>query len=229
MKIGILGTGPVGQAHAARLVGMGHDVMVGTRSPHKTIANKEKDAMGRGSFGTWYESNRKVKVGTFADCAMHGELLINATLGQHSIEALRSAGSEIDRKIVIDISNPLDFSKGMPPTLTVCNTDSLGEQIQKAFPKAKIVKSLNTLSAPLQVDPHLMAGGDHHIFVCGNDPEAKQEVISFLKREYGWENILDLGDIKSSRGVEMILPLWINLWGALKTPMFNFKLAMNEK
>lgn len=228
MKIGILGTGTVGQAHAAKLLYMGHDVMVGTRSPHKTVANKEKDAMGRDSFGTWYESHRKVKVGTFEDCARHGEILINATLGQHSIDALKSAGSEINGKIIMDISNPLDFSKGMPPTLTVCNTDSLGEQIQREFPKAKIVKTLNTLSAPVQVDPNSVASGRHNIFVCGNDPEAKEEVVSFLKREYGWEQIIDLGDIKSSRGVEMVLPLWINLWGALKTPMFNFYLARNE-
>jgi len=100
MKIGILGTGTVGQAHAAKLMVMGHDVMIGTRSPPKTLANKEKDAMGRDSFGIWYEKNRKVKVGTFADCARHGEILINATLGQHSIDALRSAGSEIDGKII---------------------------------------------------------------------------------------------------------------------------------
>ncbi|MEK6954331.1 MAG: NAD(P)-binding domain-containing protein [Candidatus Micrarchaeota archaeon] len=228
MKIGILGTGTVGQAHAAKLLSMGHDVMIGTRNTHKTIANKEKDAMGRDSFGTWYENNRKVKVGTFADCARHGEILINATLGLHSIDALRAAGSEIDGKIIIDISNPLDFSKGMPPSLTVCNTDSLGEQIQKAFPKAKIVKSLNTLSAPVQVDPRMLADGNHHIFVGGNDQNAKEEVISFLKNEYGWENIVDLGDIKSSRGAEMILPLWINLWGVLKTPMFNFKIEMGK-
>lgn len=225
MRIGILGTGVVGQTHAAKLEQLGHDVMIGTRDPGKTMARPEKDASGS-TFKDWHAQHRKVRLGTFAEAAAHGEVVINATRGEASLEALEEAGKgNLGGKILIDISNPLDFSKGMPPSLLICNTDSLGERIQKALPEAKVVKTLNTVNASLQVDPGALAEADHHIFVCGNDAEAREAVSGFLRSWYGWKNIIDLGDITAARGTEMLLPVWLRLWGALQTPMFNFKIV----
>ena len=223
MKIGIVGSGVVGQTLGAKLVERGEDVMLGTRSPKKL---DDKRGMG-GSLGEWLtKTGNKARVGTFAEAAKHGEVVINATAGGASIEALKLAGStNLDGKILIDVANPLDFSKGMPPTLSVCNTDSLGEQIQRAFPKVNVVKSLNTMTAFLMVDASQVAGGDHHVFVSGNDAASKARVKELLQRWFGWRDVIDLGDITTARGVEMILPLWVRLWGALGTPMFNFKIA----
>jgi predicted dinucleotide-binding enzyme len=123
----------------------------------------------------------------------------------------------------MDISNPLDFSRGMPPTLFVCNDDSLGEQIQREFPQTMVVKTLNTLTASLMVNPGLLADGDHTVFVSGNDQAAKSQVSKWLAEWFGWKHILDLGDITTARGVEMYLPLWLRLWGALGTGMLNIK------
>ncbi|HSB47027.1 MAG TPA: NAD(P)-binding domain-containing protein [Candidatus Bilamarchaeum sp.] len=226
MKIGIIGTGTVGQAHAARLAEKGHDVIIGTRDVKKTLANRQKDAFGSPPFSEWHKKHPKVKLGTFAEAAAHGEVVINATKGEHSHDALTLAGEKnLGGKILMDISNPLDFSKGMPPSLLVCNTDSLGEQIQRAFPDVRVVKTLNTTSAHIQVDPGQLAGGDHHVFVCGNDKNAKAKVIQYLMDWYGWKNVIDLGDISSARGTEMLLPVWLRLWGALQTPTFNFKIV----
>ena len=152
--------------------------------------------------------------------------MINATSGTVSLEALRLAGEQNLRgKILIDVSNPLDFSKGMPPTLTVCNTDSMGEQIQRAFPDAKVVKTLNTTNVNVMVDPAQVAGGDHDLFVSGNDAAAKARVTELLRQWFGWRTVIDLGDITTARGVEMLLPVWLRLMGALGTPLFNFKIA----
>jgi predicted dinucleotide-binding enzyme len=116
----------------------------------------------------------------------------------------------------------------MPPTLTLCNTDSLGERIQQALPDVMVVKTLNTMNADLQVDATLLANGDHHAFICGNDEDAKTTVTQLLKDAYGWKHVIDLGDITNARGTEMLLPLWVRLWGALKTPMFNFKIVTEK-
>jgi len=223
MKIGIIGSGVVGQTIGAKLVERGEDVVLGTRSPQKL---EDKRGMG-GSLGEWVKkTNNKGRVATFQEAARHGEIVINATAGTGSVEALKAAGEQnLNGKIVIDISNPLDFSKGMPPSLTVCNTDSLGEQVQRAFPKANIVKTLNTMTTVIMVDPSQVAGGDHHVFVSGNDAAAKARVTELLKRWFGWRDVIDLGDITTARGTEMILPIWVRLWGALGTPMFNFKVA----
>ena len=126
---------------------------------------------------------------------------------------------------MLDISNPLDFSRGMPPSLSVCNTDSLGEQLQRAFPRLRVVKTLNTTNAMVMVNPGAVAGGDHSMFVCGNDADAKAKVKGWLGEWFGWRDVIDLGDITTSRGTEMLLPIWVRLWGALGTPMFNFKIA----
>ena len=212
MKYGVLGTGMVGQVIANRLAGLGYEVMVGTREPARS-ADKLKSL------------HAAVQVGAFAQAAAFGEMLFNATGGQVSIDALRLAGeSNLAGKALVDISNPLDFSRGMPPSLTVTNTDSLGEQIQRAFPQAKVVKALNTVTASLMVDPKLVASGDHHLFICGNDSGAKEQVIQLLQ-SFGWSHIVDLGDITNARATEAILPIWVRLYGKLGTPMFNFKLV----
>lgn len=223
MKIGILGSGMVGQTLGARLAEQGDDVVLGTRSPGQLA---EKRGMG-GSLAEWLERVAgRARLATFAEAAAHGEVIINATSGTASLEALRLAGPDnLEGKILIDVSNPLDFSHGMPPSLTVCNTDSLGEQIQRAFPLARVVKTLNTTNAMVMVDPSLVAGGDHDIFVSGDDPEARAQVAELLRQRFGWRSIIDLGDITTARGTEMLLPIWVRLWGALGTPMFNFRIA----
>lgn len=225
MKIGVFGTGMVGRAISGRLAELGHDVMVGTRDTAALMARTTPDAMGNPPFPVWHQQNPKVKVGTFAEAAAHGEILFNATNGGGSLDALRRAGeANLNGKTLIDISNPLDFSKGMPPSLFVSNTDSLGEQIQRAFPRVNVVKALNTMTASLMVDPKQLAGGDHTVFLSGNDAGAKAQVSELLKN-FGWRDIIDLGDITTARGTEMYLPIWLRLWGALGTGMFNVKVV----
>lgn len=210
MKYGIFGTGMVGLAIANRLAELGHEVMIGTREPSKS-GDKLKSR------------HEAVKVGTVAESAAFGEVLFNATNGAGSLEALKLAGeSNLNGKVLVDISNPLDFSKGMPPSLLVSNTDSLGELIQRTFPNVKVVKTLNTVTAAIMVNPRSVADGEHHVLVSGNDAGAKDTVIGILK-EFGWIHILDLGDITTARGTEMYLPLWLRMWGALGTGMFNVK------
>jgi hypothetical protein len=223
MRVGVLGTGMVGRAIGARLVELGHDVKISTRNVAHTLARAEPDRMGNPPFKTWQQQNPKVTLGTFTEAAAHGEIIVNATNGAASLEVLRQAGEpNLAGKALIDISNPLDSSKGMPPTLFVFNTDSMGEQIQRAFPRAKVVKTLNTVNAYLMVGPGQLAGADHTIFLSGNDAAAKTKVADLLK-SFGWKDILDLGDITTARGVEMYLPLWLRMWGALQKPMFNVK------
>jgi 8-hydroxy-5-deazaflavin:NADPH oxidoreductase len=223
MKIGIIGSGVVGQTLGAKLVERGEDVVLGTRSPGSL---NDKRGFGQ-SLDDWLKATgSRARLGTFADAATHGEIVINATSGTVSLEALRLAGEQNLRgKILIDISNPLDFSKGRPPTLTVCNTDSVGEQIQRAFPDAKVVKTLNTTNVNIMVDPGQVAGGNHDLFVSGNDAAAKARVTELLRQWFGWRTVIDLGDITTARGTEMLLPIWLRLWGALGSPMFNFKIA----
>jgi predicted dinucleotide-binding enzyme len=223
MKIGIIGSGVVGQTLGAKLVERGEDVVLGTRSPGSV---NDKRGFGQSLDGWLKATGGKARVGTFADAAAHGEIVINATSGTVSLEALSLAGEQNLRgKILIDVSNPLDFSKGMPPTMTVCNTDSTGEQIQRAFPEAKVVKTLNTTNVNVMVDPAAVAGGDHDLFVSGNDAVAKARVTELLRQWFGWRTVIDLGDITTARGAEMILPIWLRLWGALGSPAFNFKIA----
>jgi 8-hydroxy-5-deazaflavin:NADPH oxidoreductase len=166
-----------------------------------------------------------VEFGTFGEAAAYGEMVVNATSGVVSLEVLKMASEEnLNGKILIDISNPLDFSQGMPPTLSVSNTDSLGEQIQRRFPEAKVVKTLHTMNAYLMVDPTQLAGADHTVFVSGDSAEAKEKVTDLLRR-MGWTDIIDLGDITTARGTEMLLPIWLRLFGALQKPVFNFKIV----
>jgi predicted dinucleotide-binding enzyme len=226
MNIGIFGTGMVAQVIAEKLVSLGHHVMLGSRDASRSLAREDKDAYGRPPLKEWIAANPAVAVGSFAEAAVHGSMLVNATSGGGSMEALRLAGeANLDGKVLLDIANPLDFSKGFPPSLSICNTDSLGEQLQRAFPKLRLVKGLNTLNCLLMVAPRLLPG-EHHIFLCGNDAGAKNEVRRLLA-SFGWADpeMIDLGDITNARGTEQLLPIWVRLYGALQTPMFNFRIV----
>jgi 8-hydroxy-5-deazaflavin:NADPH oxidoreductase len=166
-----------------------------------------------------------VQLSTFGEATARGEMVVNATAGAVSLEALELAGEDnLNDKVLVDISNPLDFSQGMPPKLSVSNTDSLGEQIQRRFPEAKVVKTLHTMNAYLMVDPSQLTDADHTVFVSGNDAEAKTMVTELL-RGFGWTDIIDLGDITTARGTEMLLPMWLRLFGMLQKPVFNFKIV----
>ena len=213
MNIGVLGTGIVGRTIGAKLVQLGHSVKLGARS-----ANNENAA-------DWVrQQGASASAGTFADAAAFGELIFNCTAGTGCLAALEAAGAEhLAGKVLVDVSNPLDFSKGFPPTLSVCNTDSLGEQVQRAFPAVRVVKSLNTVTAAVMVNPGLVPG-ETDIFVSGDDAAAKAQVSDILRDWFGWKSVVDLGGIQTARNAEMYLPLWVNLMGALKTPMFNVKL-----
>ncbi len=224
MNIGIIGSGIVGQNLGAALARAGNDVVLGTRTPN---ALDVKRGHGDQSLREWLQqTDGRGRVGTFADAAIHGEVVVNATSGTGSLEALRLAGAaNLSGKILIDVANPLDFSRGMPPTLTVCNDDSLGEQIQRTLPDVKVVKTLNTTNTFVMTDPRRVGGGEHTMFVCGDDAEAKRRVARWLDEWFGWKDVIDLGDIGNARGTEMLLPLWIRLMTALGTPMFNFKVV----
>jgi hypothetical protein len=232
MKIAVFGTGSVGRALAVRLTGLGHKVIMGTRDVTVTSNRQEKDMYGGPSFSEWYASNSEVILGTFADAAVYGEIIFNATNGNNAVTVLNNAGNGINGKVLIDITNPLDFTQGMPPVLipSLMNTNSLGEELQRTFPLVKVVKALNTMWNGLMVNPNMLANGDHHVFICGNDTGAKEQVREIL-REFGWknENILDLGDITASRGIEMILPLWIRIMMTFGNGAFNFKIVSNPQ
>ncbi len=212
MKIAVLGTGDVGANIAAKLVTLGHEVKMGSRTPEKANA--------------WVKTQSKsASGGTFADAAAFGEVIFNCTLGSASVEALKEAGAEnLGGKVLIDVSNPLDFSKGMPPSLTVSNTDSLGEQIQRAFPSVKVVKALNMVGHDLHVNPGLLKG-EHDLFICGDDDAAKAKTTEILTRWFGWKSVIDLGGISASRGMEMYLPLWVTIAMRNNFTPFNIKVV----
>lgn len=229
MKIAVLGTGTVGRTFAEKLISLNHEVMVGTRNVADKIASTEQDFYGNPPFGEWLQQNEKVKLGTFAEAAAFGEIVLNTTQGAGSINALHLAEAKnLNGKVLMDMANPLDFSQGMPPSLLpeLSNTNSLAEEIQKTFPEVKVVKALNTMWCGLMVNPNMLAGGDHTSFVSGNDAEAKAKVKS-LMREFGWQdaNILDLGDITTARGTEAMLPVWLRIYGATQNGAFNFKVV----
>lgn len=217
MKIALFGTGVVGDTIGSRLIELGYTVMMGSRTStnEKALAFVAKHKSG-------------ASAGTYAEAAAFGEIIFNCTKGEASIDALRAAGFALDGKIIVDVANPLDFSKGMPPSLipSLSNTNSLGEEIQKTFPKAHVVKTLNTMWCGLMVNPNLIGGGDHINYISGNDTGAKSKVKDLLKA-FGWQekNILDLGDITNARGTEAVLPIWLRVWAATQNGAFNFKLV----
>jgi hypothetical protein len=228
-RIAIMGTGGVGQAYASKFITLGHEVMIGTRNVSQKLAETAKDGYGNPPFSEWHSKNTAVKLGTFEDAAIFGEIILNATLGVNSVNALKMAGiKNLNGKILIDVANPLDFRNGMPPSLLpeLSNTNSLGEEIQKTFPDVKVVKTLNTMWNGLMVNPAMLNGGDHNVFICGNSSEAKEDVKEILQ-SFGWaaHNILDLGDISAARGTEMYLPLWLRILSATGTGAFNIKIV----
>ena len=230
MKFGILGTGVVGQTIAEKLSQLGHQVMMGTRDKQTTLAKTGKNNFGRPALSEWLKNNVKIQLGTFSEVGAFGEVLVNATNGFGTMPALEAVGKiNLAGKVMIDISNPLDFSKGMPPTLFISNTDSLAEQIQRTYPDTKVVKALNTMNACIMTNPKLLPEPTS-VFLNGNDSDAKNEVKKLLM-SFGWndQDIIDMGDISTARGTEQILPIWIRLWGKLQTPMFNFKIVVGDK
>jgi 8-hydroxy-5-deazaflavin:NADPH oxidoreductase len=230
VNIGILGTGMVGQTLAGKLTELGHNIVVGTRNVAVTLASVTPTGYGAlPPYHVWQKDHPKVKLATFAEAAAHGEIVMNCTSGMNSLEALKLAGEiNLDGKILIDASNPLDFSQGIPPMLSVSNTDSLAEQIQRMFPRVRVVKTLNTVNAFVMVNPSVIPG-DHNLFLSGNDDEAKLDVITMLT-SFGWKanNIIDLGDITTARGTEQYLALWVRLYGKLQNPMLNIHIAVGD-
>jgi predicted dinucleotide-binding enzyme len=219
MKIAILGTGGVGQAFATRLVELGHEVCLGTREVPIT----------RTKLTDFLKTNPKVDLKTFNEAAAFGELVINVSKGSNAMDVIKLAGvSNLKGKILIDITNPLDFSKGSPPSLIpeLSNTNSLGEEIQKILPESKVVKTLNTMWNGLMLDPTMINNGDHVNYICGNDDEAKEKVKDLLN-SFGWKNesLLDLGDISAARATEATLPIWLRVYGAKKSGVFNFSIV----
>ncbi len=222
MQIGILGTGMVGRALAEGFVRTGHRVSIGTRDVDETM---ERQPGGEAvTFPDWLAANPTVTLAGFAPVAGAAEVVVNATNGAATLAALTSAGAaNLAGKVVLDVSNPLDFSRGFPPTLTVKDTDSLGEQVQRAFPEARVVKSLNTMTAALMANPGALPEPTT-VFLSGDDPGAKS-VVAGLLEEFGWADILDLGGISTARGPEMWLPLWLRVMGAVGGPAFNVRIV----
>lgn len=230
MKIAILGTGMVGQALGEGLLNCGETVVFGTRDVKNTLARTENDSYGNPPFSKWLSDHSKATIGTFNDAAAASELVFNATSGSVSISALNLAGVPfLKNKIMIDVANPLDFSKGFPPSLFVSNTNSLAEQIQNEFPETYVVKTLNTVNASIMTHPDQLSES-HNLFLSGNDQSSKDQVVSLLSSWFGWktEQFIDLGDITSARSTEMLLPLWITLFGKIGHPNFNFFINIGQ-
>lgn len=215
MKIAVLGTGSVGETIASKLVTLGHDVHMGSR----TADNPKALA--------WVaQAGGRAAQGSFAAVVQGAELVFLCTLGTAALDVLRAAGEEaLAGKVVVDLTNPLDFSRGFPPALFVAgNQDSLGEQLQRAFPRARLVKALNTIAAPVMVDPARLPG-EHVTFIAGDDADAKARVRGLLTEGFGWRRVIDLGDISGARATEGYMALWLRLWGVVQTPMFNLQIV----
>src|SRR5262245_29466921 len=220
MKIAVLGTGMVGNALGTKLVQNGHEVTMGSRSAKNETAQKCASSLGE-----------LAHTATFRGAAEFGEVVISCTGGMHSMEALQSIGADpLQNKILIDVSNPLQQSKDGSMILGFCNTESLGERIQRAFPKTRVVKALNTVNCDVMIEPSRVPG-DHNLFICGNDPSAKQQVTHYLNHWFGWkpQNVIDHGDITAARGTEMIMPLWMRLFqGVIGHPHFNYHIVRGQ-
>ena len=214
MDVGILGTGIVGQTIGTRLVDLGHSVKIGSR----TAANEKARAWAK-------RAGKSASFGTFADAAKFGEVIFNCVSGMGTLSALDyPSAADINGKVLIDVANPLDYTRGAPPTLSVCNTDSLAEQVQRLHPLLRVVKALNTMNVDVMVNPERIHGS-HDVFICGNDKTAKDTVTMILMEWFRWESVIDLGDISNARGMEMAMPLWLSLQKKLGTNIFNFKVA----
>lgn len=215
MRIGVLGTGSVGSTLGTALTGLGHEVTMGSRSTPHDRADAWAASVGP-----------LASTGSFADAASFGELLVNCTAGVHSLGVLRTVGTEaLGDKILVDVANPLDFSGGFPPRLSVGGDDSLAEQIQREFPEVRVVKALNTVTASVMVDPHSLAEPTD-LLVAGDDGGAKAEVVALLG-QLGWrpERIRDLGGISAARVTEGYLMLWLALMAQLGSAEFNVRIV----
>jgi predicted dinucleotide-binding enzyme len=218
MKIGVLGSGSVGKAIATALTEKGHQVKMGSRD-----RNNEKVL-------EWVKNNKDASSGTFDEAAEFGELLFLCLNGSYTLDAIKSIKEvHTNGKIMVDITNPLDFTHGMPPRLieSLSNSTSLGEEIQKLLPGTQVVKTLNTVNYKLMVNAAEVNGGDHHLFLCGNDTDAKNKVKHLLVDNFHWkaDHLIDIGNIKHARTIEAIVPFWVSVWQALGTPLFNFKIV----
>jgi 8-hydroxy-5-deazaflavin:NADPH oxidoreductase len=211
MRIAVVGTGMVGRTLSPALSRLGHDVVVGTRDPDATRARDDWDL--------------DLPLAPFGEAADRADLVVNATSGQASLGALEAVGADaLADKVLLDVANPLDFSAGFPPTLTVKDTDSLAEQIQRAHPRARVVKSLNTVNCAVMVDPSRVGDGETTMFVAGEDPGARETVVALLE-QLGWHDVIEFEDLEAARGMEMWLPLWVRLMGRLGTPDFNIRVV----
>lgn len=224
MNITILGTGMVGRTLAESLLSHDHRVTMGTRD----VASTE-EKMGEGSFSLWHSAHASISLLPFAEAVKWADLVINALNGRHTLDALTLCDkNDFHDMLMIDLSNPLDFSGGFPPTLLewLENTNSLGEAVQAFLPEAKVVKTLNTMSCAYMLAPEKIHAGNHVNFISGNDADAKQKVREFLM-SFGWkdENLLDLGDISNARGTEGYLLLWTRIYSATQDGAFNIQIV----
>lgn len=230
MKIGILGTGMVGRAFAARFSSLGHDIVLGTRDVKKTLARTESDFKGTVAYAQWADRHPGISLNSFAEACERSELVINATAGSQTLMALEASGSEnlID-KVILDLALPLDYSQGRPPYLAFANDDSLGEQIQRTLPRSRVVKALNTMSMTIMLNPKLLPS-KHNVFMSGDDEGAKSVVKSLLG-DLGWEadSIIDLGDIRTARSTEMYANLLFRIAKTMGTYDFNIALVRHEQ
>jgi 8-hydroxy-5-deazaflavin:NADPH oxidoreductase len=227
MKIAIFGTGMVAQTLALALHAKGHTVTLGTRDVQQARANTQPHPWGMPGFGTWYQANSSIALATFADAAASSEFIINATKGTVVLDILKGVpASAINGKVLLDASNALDTSQGMPPRVTITDTAgaSIGERLQAAYPQLRVVKGLNTLTAPLMLNPTGVAGGDSTLFIAGNDAAAKATVVALLQ-SYGWTDVLDLGDITAARATELMMVVWFRLWAKMGSTPFNYKIV----
>lgn len=222
MKVAVLGTGMVGRAHAARLLELGHEVRVGTKDVDATLASTKEGFTGE-TYARWQGAHPDAGLRTFADAVSDVDLVISALNGDVVVQVLEGLRDALAGRTLVDASNPLDFSSGRL-TLTVCNTDSLGEQVQRALPETAVVKGFCTTTAGVQVNPAGLGGGAHDMFVAGDDAAAK-DAVKALMREYGWATIHDLGGIVEARALEMMLPAWVSLMNALGTADFNYRIV----
>lgn len=229
MKISILGTGAVGKTLAAKFVSLDHEVMMGTRDPSQTLRKDEPDMLGNPPFHEWHSQHQQVQLATFPEAVAFGQVIFIALQGAAVTQTIKGCNSQdFHAKLVIDISNPLDFSQGFPPLMIpeYTHNTSLGEEVQKLLPDSRVVKALNTINALIMVDPASVNHGNHTLFICGNDLTAKQQLIGLLE-QFGWQdqNFLDLGDISHSRGTETWLLLWARILGAIGTAQFSVQVV----
>lgn len=226
MKVGIFGTGMVGRTLAEKFIASGNEVMIGTRNIEDTMAKRQPDIIGTPPYKEWQVKNTNVKLGNFADTAKFGEIIFISTFGDVAIKAIDMAGKEnFDGKIVIDTTNPLDLSNGVPPGFAAAVGNSLGEQIQKHLPKAKIVKAFNTLSMHIGVSPQ-REEGDPVFLIAGND-ESTKKYVEEIAKSWGWKDIVDLGNISESFYMESFALLWIRY--AFKNNSWNHAFALLRK